>query len=373
MTTTITDTRFFDTDSLRLLRNGLTVGFHAGEWRLDTPDGPVRFAGSDHGVPPTLSRLVRAYTRDDRLVPVAQLHDGGVAELRAVLGSRIVTPVRPPDDSARGVVLRYVRTQIAALAMADLATRQGEPDAVHRMRVAARRLRGVFSAYAPVLGGRKLLRELSGALRWLGGELAPARDVEVQWARARAWAGDRTDAYFSVLTGEADVRVRRALDTRRYVQLLNALDVLEVVLSEQPHRQWRKAARRPAPKVLRGLARVVAEDVDERVARVAALPAGPDRDHAAHDVRKAAKRLRYALEAAADVVPVAKPALREFQDLLGEFQDAVVAHQLLGALEATDSFFAAQKDAEAAKAACCVAALPEAWRGLRRDLRPLWT
>ncbi|WP_284740538.1 CHAD domain-containing protein [Amycolatopsis sp. RTGN1] len=365
MTTTITDTRFFDTDSLRLLRNGLTVGFHAGEWRLDTPDGPVRFAGSDHGVPPTLARLVRAYTRDDRLVPVAQLHDGGVAELHAVLGSRIVTPARPPDDSARGVVLRYVRTQIGALAMADLATRQGEPDAVHRMRVAARRLRGVFSAYSKVLGGRKLLREISGSLRWLGGELAPARDTEVQWARSRPWANERSDAYFATLTEEAEVLVRRALDSRRYVQLLNALDVLELVLAEEPRRKWRKAARRPAAKVLPRLVHVVAADVGERVARVAALPAGPERDRAVHDVRKAAKRLRYALEAAG-----AKPAPHEFQDLLGEFQDAVVAREHLRALEVRDG---PVHDGEVAAAARCVEALPSAWRGLRRDLRPLWT
>ncbi|WP_328615243.1 hypothetical protein OHS18_47360 [Amycolatopsis sp. NBC_00355] len=81
--------------------------------------------------------------------------------------------------------------------------------------------------------------------------------------------------------------------------------------------------------VLPGQARVV----DGRVARVAALPAGPARDQAVHDVRKAAK-----------------PELRAFQDLLGEFQDA-----------------------EAATAARCSAELPAAWHDLRGDLRPLWT
>lgn len=369
MTTTVRgdEAEFFDTDSLRLLRHGLALGVRAGQWCLDTPDGPIGMAGSPRGVPPALSRLVRAYTRDDELVPVARL-PGGPDEVRVLLHDRLAAPPRPGDGSARAVVLGYVRTQIAALAAADLAVRSGRPDAVHRMRVAARRLRGVFSAYAPVLGGRKLLRELSGALRRLGGELAPARDTEVQWARSRAWAHGRTDGYFAELTEEANARVRRALDSHRYVQLLNALDVLEVVLSEQPRHEWPKAARRPAAQVLTRLARVVAEDVDDRVA---ALSAAPDRDRPVHEVRKAAKRLRYALEAAA--LPVNGKALRDFQDLLGEFQDAVVARQHLRVLEARAGRFGPAMDAEAAVAHQCASALPGAWRDLRRGLRPLWT
>ncbi|RSM57188.1 hypothetical protein DMH03_28485 [Amycolatopsis sp. WAC 01376] len=371
---TAPDTVYFDTISLRLLRNDLTLSVDNGSWRLETPDGPIRFAGSGLAVPPSLSRLVRAYTRDDDLVAVARVGDGGTTELHAVLDHRIALSPRPPDDSARGVVLRYVRTQIAALAAADLAARQDKPDAVHRMRVATRRLRGVFSAYAPVLGGRRLLKALGDELRWLGGELGPARDIEVQWARSRPWAGERTNACFAVLSEEARERVRCALDGRRYLQLLTALDVLEVVLSERPWQQWPKAARRPAGRVLPHLARAVAEKLDARVSRIDARPAGPERDRAVHGVRKAAKRLRYALEAGAEALPVdAKPTVRTFQDLLGEFQDAVVARELLSALEVADGILAAVRAQETANADRCVAALPEAWRDLRRALRPLWT
>ncbi|EME55119.1 CHAD domain-containing protein [Amycolatopsis decaplanina] len=371
---TARDTVYFDTVSLRLLRNGMTLGVDNGRWCLETPDGPIRFAGPGLAVPPTLSRLVRAYTRDDDLVAVARVGDGGMAELHAVLDHRIARSLRPPDDSARGVVLRYVRAQIAALAAADLAVRRDKPDAVHRMRVATRRLRGVFSAYARVLGGRRLLKTLSGELRWLGGELGPARDIEVQWARSRPWAGDRTNACFAVLSNEARDRVRCALDGRRYLQLLTALDVLEVVLSEKPRHQWPKAARRPAARVLPGLARAVAENVGDRVSGVAAQPAGPERDRAVHSVRKAAKRLRYALEAGAETLPVdAKHALRAFQGILGEFQDAVVARELLSALEVTVGTLTAVRAQETANADRCVTALPGTWRDLRRALQPLWT
>lgn len=368
------DAVYFDTVSLRLLRNDLTLSVDNGSWCLETPDGPIHFAGSDLAVPPPLSRLVRAYTRDDDLVAVARVGDGGTTELHAVLDHRIARTPRPPDESARGVVLRYVRAQITALAAADLAARQDKPDAVHRMRVATRRLRGVFSAYARVLGGRRLLKALSDELRWLGRELGPARDIEVQWARSRPWAGERTNACFAVLSEEARVRVRCALDGRRYLQLLTALDVLEVVLSEKPRRQWPTAARRPAKRILPHLTRAVAEKVDSRVSGIATQPAGPERDRAVHGVRKAAKRLRYALEAGVEALPVdANPALHAFQDLLGEFQDAVVARELLSALEVADGALAVVEAQERANADRCVAALPKAWRDVRRALRPLWT
>ncbi|WP_310970309.1 MULTISPECIES: CHAD domain-containing protein [unclassified Amycolatopsis] len=105
-----------------------------------------------------------------------------------------------------------------------------------------------------------------------------------------------------------------------------------MVLREQPRHEWPKAARRPAAKVLPRLARAVAEDVD---GRVAALATAPDRERAVHDIRKAAKRLRYALEAGAAGLPVDVKALRAFQDLLGEFQDAVVARTCASSRRAT--------------------------------------
>ncbi|OKK01381.1 hypothetical protein AMK34_07405 [Amycolatopsis sp. CB00013] len=56
-----------------------------------------------------------------------------------------------------------------------------------------------------------------------------------------------------------------------------------------------------------------------------------------------------------------------------KFQDAVVARELLGALEVADGTLAAVRAPETANADRCVAALPETWRDLRRALRLLWT
>ena len=138
---TTPQSKYFDTDTLRLLRHGLTLSHRKGEWELESPEGRVLVLTSPawREVPQDMRKLVRAYTRDDDLVPIAKMRGGGASELRKFVDGRLVAPPRPVDGSARGVVMAYVRAQIAALARADLAVRQDLPDSVHRMRVAARR------------------------------------------------------------------------------------------------------------------------------------------------------------------------------------------------------------------------------------------
>ncbi len=73
-----------------------------------------------------------------------------------------------------------------------------------------------------------------------------------------------------------------------------------------------------------------------RVEHALALPPGPERDTAMHEARKAAKRARYAGEAARPAL--GKPAKRfakrvkALQSLLGDHQDSVVAREALRTL-----------------------------------------
>jgi CHAD domain-containing protein len=126
-------------------------------------------------------------------------------------------------------------------------------------------------------------------------------------------------------------RLREALSSDRYYRLLDSLDDLAAVPPLTPRADRPDAAALP---------RLVGRQV-RRVRRAAdAVPAddGAARDTALHEVRKAAKRARYAAESAAPVI--GKPAQRlasrmeELQELLGEHQDAVTAralHRELGA------------------------------------------
>ena len=85
---------------------------------------------------------------------------------------------RASASTAGAVVLAYLREQIAVLRSYDPLVRIDAPDAVHKMRVTARRIRSVLQGYRRVLD-RSATAELVADLRWLGAELAPARDGEV--------------------------------------------------------------------------------------------------------------------------------------------------------------------------------------------------
>lgn len=238
-------------------------------------------------------------------------------------------------------VLAYARRQAEAIVALDPAVRRGLPDSVHRMRVATRRLRSALRTYRRVLD-REATRPLGTELKWLAAELGVDRDQEVLDARLRA----RLDALPRTLVlGPVRARLRlwsaggrsgshrrtaAVLDSERYLTLLRALERL---LADPP--LLPAAAAAPGKE----LARAVHKDhkrLAGRIAHALELPPGPDRDAALHRARKAAKRARYAAEAARPAL--GKPAKRSakrvkaVQSLLGDHQDGVVARETLRAL-----------------------------------------
>ncbi|MET9435581.1 CYTH and CHAD domain-containing protein [Streptomyces sp. NPDC006551] len=252
--------------------------------------------------------------------------------------------VRPEplgETTAGASVLAYVREQIEAIVRFDPAVRRDLPDAVHKMRVATRRLRSAFKTYRGVLD-RTVTDPIGDELKWLAGELGVARDQEVLAAHLSRRIDDLPD---TLLLGpvrarlqvwdasrRADARraVLDALESDRHLALLKTLDRL---LTDPP---LRKAAHRDAPPVV---AKAVLKDYDRlagRVDRALTLTPGPERDLALHAARKAAKRARYAAEAA--VPTLGKPAkrfarhLKAVQSVLGDHQDSVVARETLRTL-----------------------------------------
>ena len=104
------------------------------------------------------------------------------SKLSRVLGDRLTDRAEPAPPGKRAtagaVVLAYLREQIAILRAHDPLVRLDAPDAVHKTRVSARRIRSVLQGYRRILD-RSATAELVADLRWLGAELAPARDGEV--------------------------------------------------------------------------------------------------------------------------------------------------------------------------------------------------
>ncbi|MFI9118725.1 CHAD domain-containing protein [Streptomyces bikiniensis] len=287
----------------------------------------------------------------------------------------------PPGEpgTAGAAVLAYVREQAEAVVALDPAVRRDLPDAVHQLRVACRRLRSALKTYRSVLD-RNATDPLGDELKWLAGELGAARDQEVLAERLRAHLADvprtlclgpvkaRLRIWDAARTEEARRRAVAALDSDRYLALLDRLDAL---LADPP---LREAASRDAAKVL---ARAVRKDharLAARVDRALSLAPGHERDLALHEARKAAKRTRYAADAA-------RPALgksakkfakrvKKVQSLLGEHQDGVVARATLRdlALQAhtageTAFTWGLLYGREEAAADAAERALPAAWAG----------
>ncbi|KOG40737.1 CYTH and CHAD domain-containing protein [Streptomyces resistomycificus] len=278
-------------------------------------------------------------------------------------------------------VLAYVRTQRDAIVELDPAVRQDAEDSVHSMRVATRRLRSTFKSFGGILD-RAVTDPIGEELRWLAGELGVDRDHEVLTERLTTAldevprplvsgpVAERLHLWASARHGGARGRLIGVLDSRRYLDLLDALDAL---VADPP---LLKAAGKKPGKVI---AKAVKKDFGKVAALVedaVELPPGTDRDVAAHEARKKAKRTRYAAEAARPVL--GRPAkdlvksMKALQNLLGEHQDSVMSRRALRELSAVAH--AAGESAftygllygrEEQRAAAVEAELPGFWDGIR--------
>lgn len=280
--------------------------------------------------------LLRAVGK--RLRAAGAEHAGSASKLARTLGDRVPATRRAEvdPDSAGGMVLRYVAEQVDALAAYDPRVREDAPDAVHKMRVATRRLRSALRSYRPLFD-REVTEPIRAELRWLAGVLGAPRDAEVLHHRVRSLVGEQP---VELLVGPVAARVdrelrgthraahkalRTELSGSRYFRLLDALDAL---LADPP---LTGLAAEPAAEVLPALVHKAWRRTRQAADRAAAAePAEPGQ---LHDVRKAAKQARYAAEAAIGVGGVAAAdfarRMRSVQSVLGEHHDAVVAAAVL--------------------------------------------
>jgi CHAD domain-containing protein len=293
----------------------------------------------DHGDTTLLDRL-------ERRLDKAGIHRSDApSKLARLLGQRLPHRPAPPDrrSTLGAVVLAYLREQADLIRTLDPAVRRDRPDAVHQMRVATRRLRSTLAAYRTLIP-RAATRDLSTELAWLASVLGTARDLEVlehrlhhevaalpehlvlgpiQAQLTRYFAPRRTHAHHDLI---------EALDGDRYLALLTTIDAL---LTDPP---FTPAADKPARRRLTPVLRRVYRHVEENLTTAAHLPHGDERNTALHEARKAAKRLRYAAEAAAPTLGTPARRLtnrvKQLQELLGDHQDAAVSLAVLRELGA---------------------------------------
>lgn len=249
--------------------------------------------------------------------------------------------LRPKTAGAADVVRVYLREQCEQLLRMDLLVRRSEPDAIHRMRVAARRGRAALQEFGTLFGGMRT-QHLINELRWLGRELGGARDQEVLRNLFLNELDDipvesvlgpvraRITGHFAPLLAEAERRVAELLDSPRYLDLLNEFD--DFVSAPPSIDADVEEAQRPAKEVLPQMVRRSQRRVQRRM-RAAAQALPGERNRALHSARKAAKRARYAAETASTVLGKqprkSAKALKKIQSSLGEHQDAAIATDVL--------------------------------------------
>lgn len=274
------------------------------------------------------------------------------SKLATALGDSIDN-VEPPEDlpkppagtAARAVVDALVANRDRLIDL-DPKVRADEWDSVHQMRVATRELRSHLQTFRGILEGERF-ELVERELKTLASILGVARDAEVVAERfenllARDEAQGLDPRIRERLADDMRDEYRRAhrhvvfaLDSDRYLTLLDELDALladpplaidetegtptdtGAVLGEhlaQAHKSLMKRHK----KAMRDW-----NDHD--------LPR-EEREERFHDVRKAAKKLRYSAEAAGGSgLKTGKlyKACKAMQSSLGDFQDTVTAREVL--------------------------------------------
>ncbi|HET7480330.1 MAG TPA: CHAD domain-containing protein [Rubrobacteraceae bacterium] len=228
------------------------------------------------------------------------------------------------------VAFAVMREQFVEFLAHEPGTRIGEdPEELHDMRVASRRLRAAVKVFDEALPVR--LRGMEAEVKWIATALGEVRDLDVQLEQLEEWlAGAEPEDRepLGELRGVLEDRhekarraMIRALDSRRYARLVESLELL---LRRGPSPRS-KAAGRPVLAVAPDLVRKRYRKVRKAGDRISEESSAADY----HDLRKKGKRLRYALEflsgvygdAAGDLVS----PLKKLQDVLGDHQDAEVA------------------------------------------------
>ncbi len=214
-----------------------------------------------------------------------------------------------------------------------------DPDAVHQMRVAMRRLRAAISLFRDVVAdaGRDALK---GELKWISNALGEARDIDVFLAKtlrpmrqrnpddtelselAASCESRREKAYGRALEAVASPRFRAlALDAAAWIETGAWLEGGDAALRDRPIEAFAaKELSRRAKKVRQRGVNLARLDPETR-----------------HRLRIEIKKLRYAVEFFAGLfkgkgrakrLKAFHAALERLQDALGELNDIAVSQRM---------------------------------------------
>ncbi len=262
---------------------------------------------------------------------------------QALSPATVAMPVIKPKYPAAELIRSALKGAIARIQAADPEARRGEPEGVHRLRTSTRRLRSELRTVSDLVD-REWAEHLEQELKWLAAELGSVRDLDILCQRlqsaASPVAGNGRVSASTYDPGHDDtlaplvdeLRERHSQNSRalhedlqgeRYRSLIASL-AAGIECTALENEAWEPCRKALPPLIAAAWQRLKrgGRDLEE---------ASPDADF--HQVRKLAKRARYAAELIAPALGSrrledAKRFIRlttQLQDILGEHQDAIVA------------------------------------------------
>ncbi len=288
-------------------------------------------------IPSRLTNLERGLRHIDRPPPWSAASDclkasGNEPELSSSHAPNDLEKLSNRDPAWK-LLERYLHKSLCDLLLAEPWAWEGlDPEGVHRMRVATRRLRAALQAFKPVLPGLPF-EELHSEFKWLAARLGAVRDLDVYLASLADYTCGIPPQELSLLTGyelrlaearqKARDRLIGCLSSERYEKLRHDFtDQLKSKLAKGLKPRARRLCIAEAAELL------ISSQYEAVLSQGRAIsPDSPSEE--LHDLRIACKRLRYLFEIfeAAYQRPIAKSIkrLKSLQELLGEYQDACVA------------------------------------------------
>jgi CHAD domain-containing protein len=301
----------------------------------------------DGEAPVHLSRIEVEVTRDavplddveefvDDLRSALSLQPTGASKFGTGLSAAGLSPAVAPDLgptlvdaslSAGEVAFAVLRRHFAVMLAHEPGVRLGDdPEELHDMRVATRRLRAALKLYADALPRRA--EQYERDLRFVASALGEVRDLDVHLERLAEEGSRSGEALEEVV---ARLEERRAAARRRMLEILDSKRY-ERLVSNFTGTLRRGRSRSPVDSILDAAPILVRRRYKKvRKGMKALTEDSPPEDF--HDVRKKGKRLRYALEPLQEIY--GKPAedmvklLKAIQDDLGDHQDLVVSAALM--------------------------------------------
>ena len=252
-------------------------------------------------------------------------------------------PDLSPDDTMGEAARKILGFHFQHVLFHEPGTRAGEdPEELHDMRVASRRMRAAFRVFDGYLDDKALKPMRKGAQRTCA-SLGGVRDLDVFWGKTEtyiegltserrvdllplreAWEAERERAREEMLDFLDGDRYKRFVD--RSAELLRTSDPWDVPGITKDGEAVPRRLKHVVPTVIYARAGGVLA-YDEWVTKPKVSLKG------LHRLRIAGKRLRYTLEFFEEVLaPQAGDLVKQvkrLQDHLGDLQDAVVASELL--------------------------------------------